>query len=96
MIHLIIHLTVKEPSDVGRVGDLLSQAAQLSRAEPGCKRFEVYQSQNDPAHFFLCEHWESGAALDQHRLGQAYTTIYKPQVLPLVDRQPYPSTLISS
>ena len=51
------------------VRELLAEQARLSRAEPGCVRFEVYQSQPDATRFLLCEHWESAAALDVHRNG---------------------------
>jgi quinol monooxygenase YgiN len=94
MLWLNIWLTVKDPADVDQVQRLLSEQGRLSRQEPGCARFEVYHSQSDPRTFMLCEHWESQAALDKHREAQAYTTIYKPQVLPLVDRIPHPSTLV--
>jgi quinol monooxygenase YgiN len=67
----------------------------LSRQEPGCVRFEVYQSQNDAAKFFLHERWESQEALDEHRKGRAYTTIYQPQVMPLINRDGHPSELVS-
>ncbi len=95
MLYLNIWLTVKEKSNVPKVRDLLAQAATLSRAEPGCLRFEAYQSNNDDSRFLLSEHWESSAALDVHRTAQAYTTIYQPQVLPLVNREAHPSTLLS-
>ncbi len=94
MIPLLVLLEVKAPGDVEAVGKLLSQAGALSRQEPGCLRFEVYHSQTDPARYFLCEHWATQEALDAHRRGQAYTTIYQPQVLPKVERQGHPSTLV--
>lgn len=94
MLHLNVWLKVKAAEDAPAVAGLLTQAAQLSRAEPGCTRFEVYQSNNDPTRFLLHEHWESQAALDEHRKGLAYTQIYQPQVLPRVDREPHPSTLL--
>ena len=90
MIHLNVILTVRSDSDVDTVRDLLSQQGALSRAEPGCERFEVYQSQNDSKVFLLSEWWSSQEALDAHREAQAYTTVYKPQVLPLVDRVGHP------
>ena len=95
MLYLNIWLTVKDPGDVEKVRGLLAEAAGLSREEPGCSRFEVYQSNNDPTRFLLHERWQSQAALDQHRTAKAYTTIYHPQVLPLVNREPHPSTLVS-
>ena len=95
MLYLNIWLTVKDPADVEKVRDLLAEQGRLSRQEPGCIRFEVYQSSNDPTRFLLTERWESQAALDVHRTAQAYTTVYQPQVLPLVNREPHPSTLVS-
>lgn len=94
MISLLVMLKVKDPSQVEAVRSLLSEQGRLSRQEPGCLRFEVYHSQNDTTRFVLCEHWESQAALDVHRTAKAYTTVYQPRVLPLVDREPHPSTLV--
>jgi quinol monooxygenase YgiN len=94
MLHLNVWLTVKDPADVAKVRQLLSQAAGKSRAEPGCKRFEVYHSTADETKFLLNEHWESQEAIDGHRKGYAYTQIYQPQVLPLVTREGHPSNLI--
>jgi quinol monooxygenase YgiN len=94
MICVNILLTVKDPADVDKVKGLLAEQGRLSRAEPGCLRFEVYQSNNDPAFFILVERWDTQAALDVHRTAKAYTTIYQPQVLPLVTRVPHPGTLV--
>jgi quinol monooxygenase YgiN len=95
MIYLNIWLTVNEAADVEKVRELLTKAATLSRQEPGCLRFEVYHSNNDPTRFLLHERWESQEALDKHRTAEAYTTVYHPQVLPLVNREAHPSTLVS-
>jgi quinol monooxygenase YgiN len=94
MVYLNILLTVKETRDIETVRALLAEAGRLSRAEPGCLRFEVYQSNTDPARFFLNEHWESQQALEVHRTGQAYTTIYQPRVMPLIEREGHPCGLI--
>ena len=58
----------------------------LSRQESGCVRFEAFESQTVPGTFTLIERWESQAALDTHCTAHGFTTIYVPQVLPLVDR----------
>jgi quinol monooxygenase YgiN len=94
VIYANIWLTVKEAADVPDIRELLREQGRLSRAEPGCERFEVYQSSNDSQTFLLVERWADQAALDAHRLATAYTTIYVPQVLPKVNRVPHPSTLI--
>ncbi|MFM7184789.1 MAG: putative quinol monooxygenase [Planctomycetota bacterium] len=94
MICLHVHLTAKDEAQVPTLRGLLAQAMRSSRAEPGCLRFDVYQSTAEPRRFTLVEHWADQAAVDAHRLAAAYTTIYKPQVMPLVDRDAHPSTLL--
>ncbi len=94
MICLTILLTAKDPADVPKIRDLLVQAMHKSRAEPGCLRFDVYHSSAESRRFTLVEHWASQEAIEAHRLAEAYATIYKPQVMPLVDREGHPSTLL--
>jgi quinol monooxygenase YgiN len=94
MICLTVVLLAKDAADAPRLRDLLGTAMRSSRTEPGCLRFDVYHSEAEPRRFLLVEHWESPEALDRHRTGEAYTTIYKPQVLPLVDRDGHPSNLL--
>jgi len=94
MICLNIVLQVKNAADVELVKGLLSEQGRLSRAEPGCLRFEVYHSNTDPTVFILNERWDSQASLDVHRTATAYTTVYAPKVIPLVNRTPHPCTLI--
>ena len=94
MICLNVLLTAKNRADVPTIRDHLSQAMRKSRAEPGCLRFDVYHSTAEPRRFTLVEHWASQESLDAHRLAEAYTQIYKPHVMPLVDREGHPSTLL--
>ena len=95
MICITVLLTVKNEADVPKVNDHLARHGALSRAEPGCQRFELYHSENDPKVFILNERWDTEDLLAQHRLAEGYTTIYVPHVLPLVDRVPHRSTLVS-
>ena len=95
MICLTVLLLVRDAADVPRVRDLLGEQMRRSRTEPGCLRFEVYHSTAEPRRFVLVEHWASPEAVDAHRLAEAYTTIYKPQVLPLVDREGHPAELLA-
>lgn len=94
MLALNIFLTAKDAADVDTIKRLLTQAMQLSRQEPGCLRFDVYHSTADVRRFTLVEHWENQEAIDAHRQAEAYTTIYKPQVMPLVEREGHPSELL--
>jgi len=94
-VHAInVILTVKNEADIEKVGELLRRAGQLSREEPGCRMFEVCHSRNDPQVYLLIERWESPEDLDVHRTAEAYTTIYQPQVLPLVDRVPHVADIL--
>lgn len=94
MIYSNVFLTVKDEADIEKVRELLIQQGTLSKQEPGCARFEVYHSKNEPTFFMLIERWETQEHLDQHREAKAYLEIYQPQVLPLVDRVPHPSDLV--
>ena len=94
MLYINVYLRVKDSADIASVGELLTAHGRLSRAEPGCVRFDVYHSQSEPAVYLLCEYWDSEASLEQHRLATGYLTIYKPQVIPLVDRTPHPCDLL--
>jgi len=87
MYYLNVWLTVKNPSDVATVRDLLTQCATLSREEPGCVRFEAYHSETDERRFLLCEQWESKGAWETHRQARAVQEIYLPKVLPLAERE---------
>ena len=91
MIYNNVLLTVKNAADIDRVAGLLARQAALSLEEPGCARFEVYQSQSDRHFFMLIEQWESEQHLADHRQARGFTEIYQPQVLPLVDRTPHQS-----
>ena len=89
MIDLTVVLTAKDLASVGELRSLLGSQVQLSRAEPGCIRFEAFESNSVPGTFILIERWESQAALDEHRKAKGFNTIYAPKVLPLVDRVPH-------
>jgi quinol monooxygenase YgiN len=94
MFCLNVWLTVKNPSDIETVKGLLAQAVQWTRAEPGCLRFEVYHSEADATKFLLVERWAEKADWERHRTAKAFSEIYAPKVLPLVDRTPHVSTLV--
>jgi quinol monooxygenase YgiN len=87
MIRAMVTLTVHDDGDVSKIKQWLAEHGELSRAEPGCVRFEAYQSQQVPSTFYLCEFWETAEALDAHRQAKGFTEIYQPKILPLVERR---------
>ncbi len=86
MINLTVILSAKDVAFVPELRSLLAKHVNLSGQEPGCLRFEALESQSVPGTFFLIERWESQAALDVHREAEAIATVYRPKVLPLVER----------
>lgn len=94
MFAINVILTVKDPANVEQVGQLLAEAGRLSRVEPGCSVFEVCHSQNNSQIYMLIERWDSKEAWEVHKTAQAFTEIYQPQVLPLVDREPHFSDIL--
>lgn len=94
MVHVNVWLTAKDPNDVAEIRGLLAELGRLSRAEPGCLRYDVFHSENDTNRFLLSERWESKEALDVHRTAPGYTQIYQPKVLPKVTREPHISQLV--
>ena len=91
MIYNNVILTVKDAANIDVIQALLKEQGRMSREEPGCERFEVYHSQSDSRIFILIEQWASAEALSVHREAKASSEIYRPKVLPLVDRVPHPS-----
>ncbi len=89
MVFNNVILKVKDPQRIDEIAGLLSQQASLSSVEPGCERFDVFQSEEEPELFLLIEVWASEAHLAKHREAEAFTQVYQPKVLPLVHREPH-------
>jgi quinol monooxygenase YgiN len=89
MVFNNVLLRAKDPQRVTEISGLLRQQASLSSVEPGCERFDVYQSEAEPELFLLIEVWASEGHLAQHRKAEAFTQLYQPKVLPLVHREPH-------
>jgi len=87
-------LTVKNEADIVQVGEFLRRCGQLSREETGCLLYDVCHSQTDPRVYMLIERWETKASWEVHRTAEAYTTIYQPKVIPLVDRTAHVSDIL--
>lgn len=95
MIHLNVVLTVKDAADIPFVRSTLIEMGTRAHSEPGCRRFEVYQSQSDPRAFFLNEHWDDAESLDIHRKTKLFVDTYMPKVVPKLERAPHPCDLLT-
>ena len=94
MFYLKVWLTVKDESHVKAVAGALVRTGVESRLEPGCERWEAYQSDADPKRFLLVERWTTKEHWEAHRAGKAVQEIYLKEVIPHVDREPHPSQLL--
>jgi quinol monooxygenase YgiN len=63
-IHLIARAVARKGKET-ELRTLLQEMLAPTHAEPGCRLYELYQS-NSPERFYFHERWESQAALDRH------------------------------
>jgi quinol monooxygenase YgiN len=54
------------PGKEAELEQALRAAVAPTHEEPGCLRYALHRSTDDPATFLLVERWVSKAALDQH------------------------------
>ncbi len=61
------------------LGARLLELVAPSRSEPGCLRYDIYQSVDDPNAWFVYEDWRSRADFDAH-MSTPYVTAFLSQV----------------
>ena len=88
MVFNNVLLRAKDPQRITKFPDC-SVSRHPCQQDPGCERFDVYQSETEPELFLLIEVWASEGHLAQHRKAEAFTQLYQPKVLPLVHREPH-------
>ena len=59
--------------EADRVSQLLPDHIRLTRAEPGCLRFEVLRSHSDPTRFAVLETYSDREAFEAHQTRAAAT-----------------------
>jgi quinol monooxygenase YgiN len=74
----------KEKEDQLRA--LLQSMLAPTHAEPGCKEYELYES-DSTGRFYLYEQWESQAALDQHAASPHFRRLE--QTAPELMKEPF-------
>lgn len=67
-LHLSGFLVCRSLEEADRVAQLLPEHIRLTRAEPGCLRFEVWRSHADPCRFAVSESFRDRAAFEAHRV----------------------------
>jgi len=69
------------------LNDALTKLIEPTLAEPGCLRYELFQSQDNPRAFIFYEHWMDEKAHQSHRETAHYQASQK--VLPDLLNRPY-------
>lgn len=59
-------ISVQDGADVEEARKALAGLAKETVKEPGCFKFDVLQSRENPKHFMLWECWQGEAALKAH------------------------------
>ena len=64
--------------------DLFRRVAPLSRAEPGCVRYDANEDPGDAHRFFVFEQYVDEAAFAAHRGSPHFQEIVIPELLPRI------------
>ena len=65
MVRVIARITAR-PEHADELKAVLLRIVQPTRAERGCVRYELHQSETDAADFVFIEEWTDGAAIAAH------------------------------
>ncbi|MEV4502105.1 putative quinol monooxygenase [Streptomyces klenkii] len=96
MFDLIVIIRVPDDAEITQVADALARMRPLCLAEDGCVSWEAYQSHEEPGRFVLVERWASRGHWEAHDAGDAIQKIYIPEIMPRIEREVHPSSLIRS
>jgi quinol monooxygenase YgiN len=74
-VHVIARFAAHEGNE-NQLRSLLQGMLMPTRAESGCELYELYES-DSRGRFYLCETWESQAALDRHKEAPPFKHLQK-------------------
>ena len=69
----------------GEAVELFGELTGTTRAEPGCRMYQVHRSTSDPRRFFLYEQYDDQAALDAHRAAPHFEQYAKGELFPIIE-----------
>jgi quinol monooxygenase YgiN len=72
MSYVVVAEFVTRPSEIDAFADFVREHAAASRAEPGCRVFDVCQSRADPCRFLFYEVFDDATAYAAHRNAPHY------------------------
>src|SRR5947209_2360199 len=57
---------------LGQVRDLMREAQERTRGQPGCISYTFAETLDDPGHFVVVQEWRDGPALEDHYRSSAF------------------------
>jgi quinol monooxygenase YgiN len=66
-LHLTGYLLCANLEEADRVSELAPEHIRLTRAEPGCLKFDLFRSHEDPTCFAVSEVFRDRAAFEAHQ-----------------------------
>jgi quinol monooxygenase YgiN len=76
---------VLKPEAEAQAVDLFGKLTAASRAEPGCRFYQVHRSTTDPRRYFIYEMYDDQAALDAHRAAPHFAEYATGGLFPLLE-----------
>ena len=65
-MHHVIARIVAKPEHAALVGSALDTLSKATRAESGCRQYDIFQGTGQPGVFFTVEVWADEAAVAAH------------------------------
>jgi len=87
MIVLIAKYHVKPGNVAAVLGHLREMSPKVAASEPGCRQYQVAQSNDNENLLVLVEHYVDEAALAAHREMPHFKDIIEGKVVPLLDKR---------
>jgi quinol monooxygenase YgiN len=84
MICVAVTYVIKSGAEAQAV-DLFGKLTEATRAEPGCRFYQVHRSTTDPRRFFIYELYDDQAALDAHRAAPHFAEYATGGLFPLLE-----------
>ncbi|CAN5687003.1 hypothetical protein BH23PLA1_BH23PLA1_37170 [soil metagenome] len=84
MICVAVTYVVKAGQENEAIG-LFRELTLATRAEPGCRMYQVHRSTSDPRRFFIYEQYDDQAALDAHRATPHFDRFATNGLFPLLE-----------
>ena len=84
MTTLVACWKIKSAS-IQTVLDWIPELASATQTEPGCLRYEYYQSPTDPSNVLLFEQYKDDEAVETHRASPHFRCFVIERILPLLE-----------